>query len=928
MTIGTALYNLLIGPLELFFEVVFSIAYRILNHPGLSIIFLSLAMNFLVLPLYRRADALQAEQRNVEAKLQPWVTHIKKTFKGDERFMMLQTYYRQNHYKPTYALKGSISLLLEIPFFIAAYRFLSGLQLLRGVSFGPIRDLGAPDALLTVAGLTINVLPILMTAINVVSAAIYMKGFPFKSKLQMYGMALIFLVFLYNSPAGLVFYWTLNNVFSLLKNIFYKLRNPRLVLSVSASVVGLALLAVVLFVHPMDTMRKQILLILLLLMLQLPLVLTLVKKGAKKREAPTLAKADGKIFAFGCVFLTILTGVLIPSAVIKASPAEFVDIMAYKSPLWYVLNSLLLAGGTFLIWFGIFYKLASPAGKKAMGFVMLALSGVSIVDYMFFGTNFGNLSSMLKYDVYPTITSGQMLVNLAILLVLVALLYLIWKKKAAIVQAAYLALCLAVVGMSVVNVAGIRTNLSEMKDNLETTAQDMPKIPLSKHGKNVVVLMMDRAVNGFVPFLLEEKPELQAQFAGFTYYPNTISFGVCTNEGAPAIYGGYEYTPEAVNQRVNESLESKNNEALKVMPVLFDENDFEVTVCDPTYAGYQWIPDLSIYDEYPDIHKYITMGKFQHETAEEKHASAKSAEAVEHARSRNFFCYSLFKISPLFCQPSLYNQGLYNEADAMAEQKETTYAAAQSRSGVSKASGMDTGFLNAYAVLENLTAMTEIQDSAENTFLMMSNDTTHDAMLLQEPEYEPAAVVDNTEYDAAHTERRSIDGRSIQLTDEYTMIHYHANMASLIQIGNWLDYLRANDVYDNTRIIIVADHACPLPEFEKMAFGSNVKEGMTFFNPLLLVKDFNSTTFTTDGQFMTNGDVPTLALQGLVENPFNPFTGKAINSDAKNAPEQHVSYTNTHDVTVDNGNTHLPSEWYAVHDNIFDANNWRSLGTY
>ena len=34
MTIGTVLYNLLIGPLELFFEVVFSIAYRILNHPG------------------------------------------------------------------------------------------------------------------------------------------------------------------------------------------------------------------------------------------------------------------------------------------------------------------------------------------------------------------------------------------------------------------------------------------------------------------------------------------------------------------------------------------------------------------------------------------------------------------------------------------------------------------------------------------------------------------------------------------------------------------------------------------------------------------------------------------------------------------------------------------------------------------------------
>ena len=31
-------------------------------------------------------------------------------------------------------------------------------------------------------------------------------------------MALIFLVLLYSSPAGLVLYWTMNNVFSLVKS--------------------------------------------------------------------------------------------------------------------------------------------------------------------------------------------------------------------------------------------------------------------------------------------------------------------------------------------------------------------------------------------------------------------------------------------------------------------------------------------------------------------------------------------------------------------------------------------------------------------------------------------------------------------------------------------------------------------------------------
>ena len=213
--------NLIIGPLKLLFELVFGLANE-LDNPGLSIICLSLVMNFLVLPLYRRADAMQEEERLTEAKLKHWVSHIRRTFHGDERFMILQTYYRQNNYTPANALRGALPLLLEIPFFIAAYQFLSGLYLLRYASFGPIQDLGAPDALLQIGDVTVNVLPVLRTVINLISSEIYAKGAPLKTKIQLYAMALIFLVFLYSSPAGLTFYWTLNNVFSLLKNIFYK----------------------------------------------------------------------------------------------------------------------------------------------------------------------------------------------------------------------------------------------------------------------------------------------------------------------------------------------------------------------------------------------------------------------------------------------------------------------------------------------------------------------------------------------------------------------------------------------------------------------------------------------------------------------------------------------------------------------------------
>ncbi|MBQ1738784.1 MAG: YidC/Oxa1 family membrane protein insertase, partial [Clostridiales bacterium] len=196
MSILSAIYTLIISPLELLFEIIFEVAHKIIGNTGISIIFLSLAVNFLVLPLYKRADELQAEERDIQAKMAPWIKHIKKTFKGDERFMMLQEYYRINHYKPVYALKSSVSLLLQIPFFIAAYNLLSSMKSLQGMSFGPITDLGREDAMFTIGSFPVNVLPILMTLINVVSGIIYTKGHPLKAKIQVFGLAAVFLVLL------------------------------------------------------------------------------------------------------------------------------------------------------------------------------------------------------------------------------------------------------------------------------------------------------------------------------------------------------------------------------------------------------------------------------------------------------------------------------------------------------------------------------------------------------------------------------------------------------------------------------------------------------------------------------------------------------------------------------------------------------------
>ena len=184
--IKTLLFNLIIGPLKVLLEMVFSVAYRIFGNPLLVLVSMSVVVNLFALPLYKRADAIQEEENKKQAEMKPWLDHIKKTFKGDERYMMTTAYYRMQNYNSFGALRGSISLLLQIPFFIAAYNFLSNLSAMKTMSFWVFKNLGEPDALLRIGGFTVNVLPIVMTLLNICSAVIYLKDSTVSQKIQTY----------------------------------------------------------------------------------------------------------------------------------------------------------------------------------------------------------------------------------------------------------------------------------------------------------------------------------------------------------------------------------------------------------------------------------------------------------------------------------------------------------------------------------------------------------------------------------------------------------------------------------------------------------------------------------------------------------------------------------------------------------------------
>ena len=848
------LYQLVIYPIELLLEVAFSVAYEFRHDVGLSIICVSILVNFLLLPLYNRADQISEAERVRQKSMEPDIKHIRQTFHGDERFMMLQVYYRKRSYHPLYALRSSLPLLLQVPFFIAAYHFLSNLSRLNQMSFLWIRDLGQPDgiiwipaiglnvcpAMIALPGFSVNVLPILMTLINILSVVIYTSGASLKEKVQLYIMAAIFLVLLYNSPSGLVIYWIMNNLFSLVKNLFLKVRGNR---------------------HREKELKKF-----------------------ARRE-------NDMLFILGALFLMLMMGILIPSSVIVSSPLEFVTVAAYKNPLQYVLSTMLTIAGFFLIWIPLFYYLAPLKTKGLLSAVIWLCCGIVMVDYLLFGKSDSYVSPELKYDAEPIFSPDMIALNIVTLVAIIIIMVLVFKKWTKIIKTVYYVLISVVVIISILNIIQTQRQLEEVS-YLRSGIKPYEGFTLSRKGKNVVVIMLDRGIGTYIPFIIAERPELKEKYSGFVNYTNVVSHGGNTVAGAPGLFGGYEYTPESMNKRPDETLKDKHNEALKVMPVLFSANGFKTTVYDPPLAGYKEISDLSIYDGYPNVSAYSLKDRF---------VDPDAISYIEKYRRRCFIMYSICKSVPLLLQPRVYSDGKYLYPDDRAY--------------------FNTGYLGNFGVLQNLSKLTRIEDSGQNTFMIMDNETPHEYSELQLPDYTLVPNVNNLGLETGY--RTDEKGNMFEIDD---FQHYYVNIAAILEIAKWLDYLKEMDVYDNTRIIIVSDHGYGLEQFSDLILDDG--SDMQLFVPILMYKDFNATTFLESSDFMTNADTPSLATKGLIEEPTNPFTGKAIDDHEKMQHSQLVTFANG---LRDDKNRKVfdkPDEvWYSIKNNIYDKSNWTILAS-
>ena len=186
---------------------------------GFAIILLTILIKLAFYPLSASGYRNMAQMRELAPRLQS----LKEKF-GDDRKKMQQAMMEMYKKEKINPMGGCLPILVQIPVFISLYWMLLASVEMRHAPFILwIQDLSAPDSLFgripevvpLLGGMPIGLLPILMGLSMIIQTKLNPKpADPVQAKVMTI-MPLVFSIFFFFFPAGLVLYWLVNNVLSI-----------------------------------------------------------------------------------------------------------------------------------------------------------------------------------------------------------------------------------------------------------------------------------------------------------------------------------------------------------------------------------------------------------------------------------------------------------------------------------------------------------------------------------------------------------------------------------------------------------------------------------------------------------------------------------------------------------------------------------------
>ncbi|MBP7432985.1 YidC/Oxa1 family membrane protein insertase [bacterium] len=833
-------------------QIVLEEALSFTGSPLISLVCVSIAVSLGSLPLYHMAESWQDKEREIQKKLKPKISEFKTVFRGSALNSYIGTLYRQNGYHPVFAVRTSFGLLIQIPFFFAAYHLLSNYNAFNGVETLLFKDLGKPDSLITVAGLSINVFPFLMTAVNLISASIYGKKTTFKENLQLYGMALLFLVVLYDSASSLLFYWTFNNIFSLLKNLIYN---------------------------------------------------RIYDNGIiKKSTGPAVtnySREHLQLLVFALISLSVLIFFSSPLALLSSGSNE--DVPGTFSSNF---NFMLTGFSVFIIAMATFLAIIPAKTKPYFTLFFTVALFLGVANTFVFNPDYGEMTGFV-FENNIEIDTYEIILNSFSFAVLTAAVIFLFIKKIDMLITITRVVLISLIIFSTYNAYAFYRESDQT--TIETNSDLEKEFTFSKTGKNVVIIMLDRFIGGYVPEIPDILPEMENILDGFVWYSDTLSPGSDTVSGKPCIFGGWEYHGKSISEtRKTVPLLEKMSESVRIMPYNFIKTGFDATIFE-TKAS--WVRGTD--------NKFIENGTIKSIVGKHTDIWLKSKEVseIEDDSAQRILTYSIFRCSPSFLRNFFYDSDQYRQNNGKKKEavKHDGFFVffRETNKNIMK------GSIREWSTFDLLPELSEALDNVKDQFFYFSTMMTHEPFLTDMDL--DINLQGNIHYPYEKYGRFNKSMNSLK--------HLYTDAAAIKMLGDWFKWMKENGVYDNTRIILVSDHGRGVynPMFNKQIIPCSKKNNSpAHWHSLLMVKDFNSSgKLAQDKQFMSTCDVSSLAMKNIVDG-VNPYTGNAIKMPENKFPytvyktkfrikeQGKYNFTATESFIIKNGDIFNLSNWSRI----------------
>ena len=217
-----------LAPLEKALKWLLVMFNRIIPNYGVAIILVTLVVKLIMFPLTKKGSESTLRMQ----ALSPKIKEIQTKYKDNPQKMNAEMaeFYKKEGYNP---LSGCLPMVIQIPIFFAMYNLFNNHFDLRGAMFIPgwIPDLSVPEAIynfpnnfrLPLLGWTaIRLLPFIYVGSQLLYGRVTQtpdqKGNS-QMKIMLYVMPIAFFFILYDVPSGLLLYWIMSNLLTLVQQV-------------------------------------------------------------------------------------------------------------------------------------------------------------------------------------------------------------------------------------------------------------------------------------------------------------------------------------------------------------------------------------------------------------------------------------------------------------------------------------------------------------------------------------------------------------------------------------------------------------------------------------------------------------------------------------------------------------------------------------